>query len=92
MNLINKKITTTKIDSNSKEENLSLEQDLKSKKYYITDDDFLNISLLKLNFIGFNTYVKDEEKKENAIWEFEKIIIIQFLKDKTNYFKNFIIE
>jgi hypothetical protein len=88
MNLINKKINKNQC----KEDNILLEQDLNSKKYFITNDDFLNISLLKINFIGFNTYVKNEEKKENAIWEFEKIIIIQFLKDKTNYCKNFIIE
>lgn len=87
MNLINKKITK----NDSKEENL-LEKDLKSNKYYITDDDFLNISLLKINFVGNNTYVKEEQRADNSIFEFEKIIVIQFLKDKTNYFKNFIIQ
>ena len=87
MNLINKKIAT-----NSKERNLPVEQDSNSKKYYITNDDFLNLSLLQINFIGFNTYVKDEEKADNAIWEFEKTIVIQFLKDKNTYFKNFILK
>lgn len=87
MNLINKKIT-----KNENKEDLLLEQDTESKKYYITDHDFLNISLLKIKFIGFNCYIKEQEKSDNAIWEYEKIIIIQFLKDKAGYFKNFILE
>ena len=38
-------------------------------------------------------YIKEQEKSDNAIWEFEKIVIIQFLKDgKSGYFKNFILE
>lgn len=84
MNLINKKV--------KKEENiLGNNLDSTKNKFLITDDDFLNVSLLRINFFGFNTYVKENENIDNAIWEFEKIAVIQFLKDRISYFKNFIL-
>lgn len=90
MNLINKKVSKDKISSLPNNE---LHQDNDTKKYYIHDDDFLNISLLKLDFSVFNSYVKEQEREEsNKLYEFDKKIVIQFLKDKTNYSKHFILK
>jgi len=90
MNLINKRIRKDNTSNFSINE---LHQDDQSKKYFISDDDFLNISLLKFDFKFFNSYVKEEYQDEsNLLWDFDKKIVVQFLKEKTNYFKNFILK
>ena len=90
MNLINKRVLKDKIIDLPNNE---LHQDNDTKKYFISDDDFLNVSMLKLDFDVFNSYVKEEEQDDtNVLYEFDKKIVIQFLKDKSNYSKHFILK
>ncbi len=90
MNLINKKVSKDKIIDLPNNE---LHQDNDTKKFFICDDDFVNISMLKLDFAVFNSYVKEEDHNEsNVLYEFDKKIVIQFLKDKSNYSKHFILK
>lgn len=91
MNLINKKIPREHI-ANPTTSTVELNKDELTQKYFISDQDFLNISMLELKFEAFNTYIKSEEQDEsNLLYQFNKKIIIQFLKDKTIYKKNFIL-
>jgi len=58
----------------------------------VQDQDLLNISMLKINYKIFNSYLKEKEQDEfNILYEFNKLIVLQFLKDRSNYFKHFIL-